>query len=121
MKRRQQNRSAEAVWRERLARFDKCNLTVAEFCRREGVSDPSFYQWRRRLQSANGKAKQRPTSGSSGASQSGSFAPVLVTGSAMAEVEFPNGLRVRVPAAHTEALHTAIVAGKDLLKEVSRC
>ena len=39
----------EAVWRERLVRFDSGDLTVAEFCRREGVPNPSFYQWRKRL------------------------------------------------------------------------
>ena len=41
--------STEVVWRDRLARFHECRLTVKEFCRQEGVSDPSFYQWRKRL------------------------------------------------------------------------
>jgi hypothetical protein len=36
-------------WRERLARWQRANVSVAEFCRRERVSQPSFYQWRRRL------------------------------------------------------------------------
>lgn len=45
--------SSEAVWRDRLARFSRSNWTVVEFCRREGVSNPHFYQWRKRLRPVN--------------------------------------------------------------------
>lgn len=38
-----------AEWRERLERFDSLNQTVAQFCADEGVSPPSFYQWKKRL------------------------------------------------------------------------
>ena len=43
-------------WTERLARFQKSGLSVARFCQREGVSQPSFYQWRRKF-SASGQGK----------------------------------------------------------------
>jgi len=36
-------------WRERLARFQRLGCSVTEFCLREGISQPSFFQWRRRL------------------------------------------------------------------------
>ena len=36
-------------WAERLERFAKSDKSVAEFCRTEGVSAPSFYQWKRKL------------------------------------------------------------------------
>ena len=36
-----------SVWQERLLRFASTDLTVAEFCRSEGVSTPSFYRWRK--------------------------------------------------------------------------
>lgn len=39
-------------WRERLQRFRHASVTVAEFCESEGYSVASFYQWRRKLQSA---------------------------------------------------------------------
>jgi hypothetical protein len=42
---RNQQRSAESLWRDRLAKYRQSDLTVAEFCRQEGVSNPSFYQW----------------------------------------------------------------------------
>lgn len=37
------------AWRSRMKRFEKAGRSVAEFCRHEGVSDASFYQWRTRL------------------------------------------------------------------------
>ena len=36
-------------WQARLDRFEQANTTVLRFCDREGVSVPSFYQWRRKL------------------------------------------------------------------------
>lgn|SRR5690606_21045362 len=36
-------------WRDRLTRFDAAGVTVAEFCRSEGCSVASFYQWRKRF------------------------------------------------------------------------
>jgi len=38
-----------SLWLDRLNRFAKSDLTVANFCQREHVSLPSFYQWKRRL------------------------------------------------------------------------
>lgn len=40
----------ELVWRRRLARHEVGGQSVATFCRGEGVSVASFYQWRTRLQ-----------------------------------------------------------------------
>jgi transposase-like protein len=37
------------VWSERLARFRHSNQSVASFCREEGFSQPSFYQWKKKL------------------------------------------------------------------------
>ena len=41
--------SAREAWTQRIGRYQACSLTVAEFCRREGVSVPSFYQWKKKL------------------------------------------------------------------------
>ena len=122
--------STEAVWRDRLARFGKCKLTVKEFCRQEGVSDPSFYQWRKRLEKGpQGSKRSRPTDGRSAKTEKPqSFVPVRVSsaedlsnslfGSVLAEVEFPNGVRIRVPAMHAEALRIAILTGNEVCREV---
>src|SRR5690242_13525113 len=37
-------------WQQRLDRFRKSGVAVADFCEREGISTASFYAWRRRLQ-----------------------------------------------------------------------
>ncbi|QDV40668.1 hypothetical protein Enr13x_69930 [Stieleria neptunia] len=39
-------------WRDRIERFAQSDLTVADFCDREGYSVASFYQWRRKLRSS---------------------------------------------------------------------
>ena len=37
------------VWRQRFAKFSAAGATVAVFCAGEGVSVPSFFEWRRKL------------------------------------------------------------------------
>jgi transposase-like protein len=41
-------------WIERFARFRHAGQTIAQFCAAEGISAPSFYQWRRRLEAERG-------------------------------------------------------------------
>lgn len=36
-------------WRERLSRWRDSGLSIVEFCRREEISQASFFAWRRRL------------------------------------------------------------------------
>ena len=42
------------VGRKRLGKFRRSNVTVAEFCRRENVSQASFYYWSSRLRQSGG-------------------------------------------------------------------
>jgi hypothetical protein len=50
-----------------MARFEKSNQSVVRFCEDEGVSVPSFYQWRKKLDAnrsdARSGASSRPSSG----------------------------------------------------------
>jgi hypothetical protein len=39
----------QRLWQERLQRFARSGLSIAAFCQQEGISQPSFYAWRRRL------------------------------------------------------------------------
>lgn len=47
-----------SLWQERLTRYAATDQTVAQFCRCEGVSAPSFYQWKKKL---GEKKLARPT------------------------------------------------------------
>jgi len=38
-----------AEWSDRLERFESSGQSVTQFCLAEDVSQPSFYQWRKRL------------------------------------------------------------------------
>jgi transposase len=45
----------EAHWRRVLERWRRSDLSVRAFCQAEGVSEPSFYGWRRKLDQADRK------------------------------------------------------------------
>jgi transposase-like protein len=36
----------QRFWQARVAKWHRSGLSVREFCRREGVSEPLFYSWR---------------------------------------------------------------------------
>lgn len=48
-------------WTKRLARFQKSNQSVAQFCSDEGLSVPSFYYWRKILLSPPTGAPEAPS------------------------------------------------------------
>lgn len=53
-----QSRSRKvAEWNQRLLRFSNSGQSVVEFCRTEGVSQPSFYGWRKKLKAVGVSAK----------------------------------------------------------------
>lgn len=95
------------VWEARLRRFAESDLTVAAFCRRERVSAPSFYEWRRKLGGKNGRrADQR---------QAPVFVPLRIeTAVAVVEMRLPNGVVVSLPTGDAETLTAAIVAAARL-------
>ena len=41
-------------WRRQIQRQPKTHLTIADFCRQLGVSVPTFYYWKRRVQAGLG-------------------------------------------------------------------
>src|SRR3954462_9589426 len=43
------DRDRESYWRTVLARWQRSALSVRAFCQAEGVSEPTFYLWRRKL------------------------------------------------------------------------
>ena len=51
---------AEARWSALIREFRAGGETITEFCRRRGISKPSFYHWRRRLRQAAAPARSVP-------------------------------------------------------------
>jgi hypothetical protein len=96
------------VWRLRIRRFQKSRLTVAQFCREEGISPPSFYQWRKRLAAAQGEQAR------GGAEFPQPFVPVRVMHAAAVEIHLPNGARLCLPAGDADTLRVAIEAAGRL-------
>jgi len=48
----------ERFWRDVLGRQAKSGLSVAAFCRREGLTQPSFYAWRRTIAKRGGRSEK---------------------------------------------------------------
>ncbi len=87
-------------WLDRLRRFRRANLSVSEFCRREQVSVPSYYQWRRKLADATSEVDARR--------EPATFIPVHLASSADLQVTFPNGARLTLPALDHELVRMSI-------------
>lgn len=56
----------QQFWQMVLETFKSSNLSVRQFCKQEGLAEPSFYSWRKKLAVNNGSAnenkKQQPQS-----------------------------------------------------------
>jgi len=90
----------ERLWRGIVRRQPESGLSIREFCAAEGISEPSFYAWRKRL-------RQRPRDdrpearqsrhGEEGADNAPLFVPLkLVDAAAMLEIVHPLGYRIQV-------------------------
>jgi transposase-like protein len=90
-----------AEWRDRLRRFRASGMTVTRFCEMERVSQPSFYQWRRKLEETGGAGEVRPV-----------FQPVVVTPAASAGpglvVRLASGAELEVGAGNLDVIRAVV-------------
>ena len=111
-------------WRRQIQRQNDGSLTVAEFCRRLGVSTVTFYAWKRRFRDAPpapllvpDRASARPMPEANGASTP-AFLPVSILHAGPAgqlEIELANACIVRLKGAiDPELLRIAIHAAGRL-------
>ena len=101
-----QNPSAAAKdWTQRLDRFQNADMTVTQFCKAEGVSQASYFYWRRKLRPSTSKtntdlaesvAKFVPVSlaGTENTATEKSDTKMTVPVTTMA-IELPGGILVR--------------------------
>ena len=90
-------------WREILKRQASSGLSVREFCAAEGVSQPSFYAWRRKLRERknNGARSREVRHAKDAPDQERMFVPLELLGGAVSsapslEIIHPLGYRVQI-------------------------
>lgn len=89
-------------WRNLLKRQASSGQSVREFCETEGISQPSFYAWRKRLREVNSEGPR--TESSSDIARNGSnpvngqlFVPLqLVDSMPSLEILHPLGYRIQL-------------------------
>lgn len=96
---RQRVHRSRAQWREIVRNWKDSGLSIRAFCQREGISQGSFYAWKKRARANE-------------AAQASGFVELNVAapGSEPVVVGLPNGVTVAVPARFDEAALRRIVA-----------
>lgn len=95
-----------AEWQDRMRRFERSGVSNARFCREEGISAPSFYQWRRRLQDSRDPLMGSPSDDIA----EPEFAAVwIVGGGSSVTLTWPGGIQMELPPGN-EPLIKAVVA-----------
>jgi hypothetical protein len=98
------DRDLEQRWRRRLNDWQRSGLTGREFCRRHGLSEPSFYGWRREIARRDREIAD--------AQCSPAFVPLHVVPAEPIEVVLRGGRVVRVgsifDASHLQAVVAAL-------------
>lgn len=91
----------EQFWRGQIEGQVASGLSARQWCRREQLSEPSFYAWRRKL----AQRDQDRSAPDSPPARNG-FLPIRLTSFATSHVELQlaSGLMIRVPAQETAAL-----------------
>jgi len=105
MARRRDGAGRTDFWRAVLLKQQGSGLSIRGFCRRESISEPSFYWWRRELAQGNRafgrhgqSALAKTGSSAKKRSPSARFVNVsLLTGAGMIELELSDGRRLRIP------------------------
>jgi len=92
----------DEYWRERIAAQERSGLSVQQFCKEQGLNNPSFYYWRKRLRQQTAVRFALIDTGA--APQHTSAEPCL-------ELVLPTGERLRIGAGvNAAALRTVLEA-----------
>ena len=97
---RQEDQRKFAEWQQRLRRFEKSGLTVAQFCARERVSVPTFWYWRRKCAGVDASPLVTPAA----------FKSVEVMGGRAVTLRFPAGAVLDIPEDRPDLVRVAIEA-----------
>jgi len=93
----------EEFWRLALREHQQSGLTIRAFCQREGLSEPSFYAWRKKIKNRNSSHEPDPVS------ELGKLVPLDIidsTDNDSLEIVTPGGFTLR----RTHAVETSRLA-----------
>ena len=100
----------EEFWRLALREHQQSGLTIRAFCQREGLSEPAFYAWRKKIENRQATNVPEPVS------ELGKLLPLEIVDSAddqLLEIVTPGGFTLRcgyaVEASRLAALVDVIV------------
>jgi transposase-like protein len=100
-----------AAWQDRLDRFEAGQVSIAQFCRDEGVSQASFFSWRKKLASQKRRPQARQTTSASPGAKppSAAFQAVrIVSAAGGLAVELRGGTKLQIPTSDPATLELAI-------------
>ena len=117
----QRSATKERYWRTVVRRHTRSGQTVREFCRGQGLSEASFYAWRRELSRRDAAAKPMRQHSLCEqvevASSRPRFLPIAVVPDSptplacgVVEVAFPSGAVLRLPAATKPGMIAAVLS-----------
>ena len=108
MANRRRDPEKEQFWRRMVAQQRQSAGTIRAFCEREGLSQPSFYQWRRELARRDRTPRARRDAAGRDAA---TFVPIqVVAEAALIEIALPGGVVVRVRAGADAATLRQVLA-----------
>jgi hypothetical protein len=93
---RRRNGEKERFWRQLVGGHAGSGLSVREYCTDRGVSEPSFFAWRRELAQRDA-AENKPAKTSPPRFAQLQIVPGEPVGGACIEIVLPAGIRIRVP------------------------
>lgn len=99
-------------WRERLSRWRDSGLSIVEFCRREEISQASFFAWRKRLSNRRALARGGTPSGTEVSRQEARFLelpPPAWPTSGGVQITLPGGAVVTMPPHASSELVTGAI------------
>ena len=88
-------------WQLRMVRFQNGQQSIRQFCRTEGISEPSFYFWRKKLY----QSAQPPGAADVLAAR---FTPVRLIASASLSIRLPGGTQLDVSASDPQLLQLTL-------------
>jgi hypothetical protein len=105
MPRSQRDVAKELFWRDQLRQHVASELSVREFCRREGIAEANFYAWRRAIAERDRQLGVRDAEGR----PQPTFVPAIVP--ALSSTAAPSVVPAIMPAdSHPDATISATIA-----------